>query len=47
MVFDRKNNYPKDVELQMTMNVSVKQGEANMKIVMQAGTSRHCTISPE
>jgi len=47
MVFDRKNNYPKDVELQMTMNVSVKQGEVNMKIVMQAGTSRHCTISPE
>jgi hypothetical protein len=47
MVYDRKNNYPKDVELQMTMNVSVKQGEVNMKIVMQAGTSRHCTISPE
>jgi hypothetical protein len=47
MVYDRKNNYPKDVELQMTMNVSVKQGEVNMKIVMQAGTTRHCTISPE
>jgi hypothetical protein len=47
MVYDRKNNYPKDVELEMTMNVSVKQGEVNMKIVMQAGTSRHCTISPE
>jgi hypothetical protein len=47
MVYDRKNNYPKDLEMQMTMIVSVKQGEINMKIVMQTDVTRHCTISPE
>ena len=47
MVYDRKNNYPRDLEMKMTMNVAVKQGEVNMKIVMQTGTTRHCTISPE
>jgi len=47
MVYDRKNNYPTDMEMMLTMNIAVKQGEVNMKIVMQAGTSRHCTVRPE